>query len=62
MRRKDEEEDVSSYCITLRKEIREIKKGSSRLHSMENLFWKSLRTCLKTDYAMNEWINEGMNK
>jgi len=29
-------------------------RGSMRLLSLENLVWKMLRTCHKTDYIMNE--------
>jgi hypothetical protein len=53
--REDEEEDVSSYWMTLRKEnILEIERGSTRSHPVENSLWKRLRTCRKTDYRMNE--------
>jgi hypothetical protein len=31
-----------------------IERGSTRSHPVENLFWKRLRTCRKTDYRMNE--------
>jgi hypothetical protein len=38
-----EEEDVSSYGITLgKKRIMEIERGSTRFHSVENLIWKRL--------------------
>jgi hypothetical protein len=32
----------------------EIEGGSTRSQSMEISLWKRLRTCLKTDYRMNE--------
>ena len=32
----------------------ESKRGSTRLHSVENSLSKRLWTCLKTDYGMNE--------
>jgi hypothetical protein len=35
--------------------ILEIERGSTRLHPMENSFWKRLWTCHKTDYRMTEW-------
>jgi hypothetical protein len=47
------EEDVSSYWITLRKQ-EELESGRIRLQSMENSFWKRVRTCPKTDPRMNE--------
>jgi hypothetical protein len=31
-----------------------LKKGSTRSHSMGYSLWKSLRTCRKADYKMNE--------
>jgi len=40
----EEEEDVSSYWMTLRKRERmlEIRRGSTRSHIMENSLWKRL--------------------
>jgi hypothetical protein len=40
----NEEEDVSSNWMTLRgkKKILEIKKGSTRSHTLENSLWKRL--------------------
>jgi hypothetical protein len=43
-RQEDEEEDVGSYWMTLRK------GGSSRSHSLESSLWKRLWTCRKADY------------
>jgi hypothetical protein len=34
--------------------ILELEIGSIRSHSLENFLWKGLRTCRKTDYAINE--------
>jgi hypothetical protein len=34
--------------------ILEIERGSTRSHHVENLLWKRLRTCRKTDYRINE--------
>jgi hypothetical protein len=31
-----------------------LKKGSTKLFSMENLLWKKLWTCRKTDYRMRD--------
>jgi hypothetical protein len=46
--RRDEEEDVRSYWLTLGKEnILELERGGARWHSIENLLWKGLRTCHK---------------
>jgi hypothetical protein len=51
----DEEEEVSSYCMFIRKDsILEIERGSIRSYSMENSLWKRLWTCRKTGYRMNE--------
>jgi len=36
------------------KRILETEKGSTRSHPVENSLWKSLWTCRKTDYGMNE--------
>jgi hypothetical protein len=36
----------------------EVARGSIRLHSVENLTWKRLWTCSKTDYGTNERMNE----
>jgi hypothetical protein len=48
--RKDEEEDVSRYWITLRKQtLLEFERLSTRSHGLENSFWKRLWTCSKTD-------------
>ena len=39
-----EEEDVSSYWVTLRKKerVQEIKRGSTRVHSVEIFLWKTV--------------------
>ena len=51
----DEEEDVSSYWMTLRKEqILEHERGSTRTWSVEKLLWKRLLASHKADYVMNE--------
>jgi hypothetical protein len=47
-----EEEDVSSYWITLRKQ-EELESGRIRSQSMENSFWKRVWTCPKTDSRTN---------
>jgi hypothetical protein len=48
--REGDEEDVSSNWKTLiHEKILEIERGSTRSHSVENLFWNSLWTCRKTD-------------
>jgi hypothetical protein len=36
----------------------ELERGSTRSHPVENSLWKRLRTCRKTDYRMNELMNE----
>ena len=43
-----EEENVSSYWMTLRNDV-----GSTRLHPLENSLWKWLRTCRKAECLMN---------
>jgi hypothetical protein len=41
--KEDEEEDVSSYWMILRKrEDMEIERGSTRLHSVETSLWKRI--------------------
>jgi hypothetical protein len=42
------------------KRILEIERDS-RLHSVENLLCKRVWTCHKTDYVMNEWMNESIS-
>jgi hypothetical protein len=43
MEGEDEDEDVNSYWMTLRKgEIVEFERGSTRSRSLENSLWKSL--------------------
>ena len=51
----NEEEDVSIYRMTLRKwEDTGNWKRNTKLHCVENnSLWKSICTCLKTDYGMN---------
>jgi hypothetical protein len=52
--KEDKEEDVSIYRMTLLiRNIMEIKKGRTSFHFVENLLWKRLKTCRKTDYGMN---------
>jgi hypothetical protein len=53
----DEEEDVSSYNMALRKRQNTgVRKGKSGSHSVENSLWKRIRTSRKTDNEMNEII------
>jgi hypothetical protein len=40
------------------KRILEIERGDSGSHSMESLLCKSVWTCHKTDYLMNESVNQ----
>jgi hypothetical protein len=50
----NEEEDVSSYRMTLSNErILYIEKGSTGLQSLGNKLWKILRTSHKTVYGIN---------
>jgi len=35
-----------------------LKRGSTRSYCVENWLWKRLWTCLKTDFGMNELMNE----
>jgi hypothetical protein len=37
----------------LTERVLEVKRGSTRSHSVENSLWKSLWTCSKTDCGMN---------
>jgi hypothetical protein len=49
----DEEEDVESYLMTLKKgqeRILSFEGGSSRSHYVENSLWKRLWSCSKTKY------------
>lgn len=45
-RREDDEEDVSRYCMPLRRkeDILEFERGSTRQHRLENSRWKSYVT------------------
>jgi hypothetical protein len=53
--RKDEEEDVSRYWVTLREQrILEIERGSTMLHSVDNWLWKKLGSFVK---QTTEWMN-----
>jgi len=53
--REDEDEDVSSCWMTLKKErILVIERGSPRSSSVENSLWKRLWTFRKTYVRMNE--------
>ena len=36
----------------------EIERGRTGSQSLQNSLWKRLWTCLKTDYGMNEWMND----
>jgi len=50
--REDEEEEVSSYWMTLKKgEVNENWKRSTRSHCLQKTLWKRLGTCRKKDYA-----------
>jgi hypothetical protein len=60
MCREDEEEDVCSYWLTLRK--REDTRGSSRSHCLENSLWKRLWTCRKTECGMDGWMDGWMDE
>jgi hypothetical protein len=56
MWREDDEEEVRSYCMTLRKGgILNIERGSTSSHSVENLFHRRLWVCRKPDNRMNEY-------
>jgi hypothetical protein len=47
--RRDEEEHLSSYWLTLGKEnILELERGSAGWHCTEDSLWKGLRACHKT--------------
>jgi hypothetical protein len=49
--RKDEEEDVGSYWMTLRKKrMLTSDEGSSRSHCVERSLWKRLWTCRESEY------------
>jgi hypothetical protein len=52
----DEEEEVSSYWITLNKQRRRclLKVESTRLQSVENSIWKRPSLCRKTDFARKQ--------
>jgi hypothetical protein len=59
--REDENEDVSSYWMTLRnREDTETWKGSTRSDCMANSLWKRKWTCRKKDCGMNEWMHTWM--
>jgi len=50
----DEEEDVSSYSMTLRKrEDTEIERASTRSHYLENSLWKRVWRFDKAEYRNN---------
>jgi hypothetical protein len=50
-----EEDDVTSYSMTLKnKRIQEIKRESTRWHSVEKAPWKRLWTCREADNGMSE--------
>jgi hypothetical protein len=50
MYQEDEEEDVGSYWVTLRKErILSFEGESSGSHYVESWLWKRLWTCRQTD-------------
>jgi len=34
-----------------------MQRGSNKSHCVAKSLWKSLWTCRKTDYRMNEWMN-----
>jgi hypothetical protein len=52
----DEEEEVSSYWITLKKQRRccILKVESTRPQSVENSLWKWLCTCRKANFARKQ--------
>jgi hypothetical protein len=54
--REDEEGDVSSYWLILRK-----REDTDCKFKGKNLLWNRLWTCHKTDYGMNESINQSMS-
>jgi hypothetical protein len=55
--RNEEEEGVSSYQMTLRKEkILKVERGNSSSNSVESSLWNSLWTYRKTDYLMMKYI------
>jgi hypothetical protein len=57
--REDEEEDISSYWMTLRKrEDTGNWKRTHRWYSVWKSLWKRLPTCRATDCRWNEWMNE----
>jgi len=48
--------DISGYWMALRRmfeRLLEIERGSTRLHSVENLLWKRLWMCLKADNVIS---------
>ena len=55
IREDEEEEDISSYRLSLRKEkILETGRRSTRSHYVESSLWKTLWTYRKADYTMND--------
>jgi len=51
--REDEDEGVTDYWMTLKKDkLLEIQRESTSSHCVENSLWKRLWTWRKTDYAM----------
>jgi len=42
--------------------ILEIERESTRSQCVEKSLWRRQRTCRKTDYRMNEWMNRARNK
>jgi hypothetical protein len=53
--REDDDEDVRSFWMTLRKrEVLGIERGSTNSLSMEMWLWKRLWCCCKICYRMNE--------
>ena len=52
--REDEEEEVSSSWMILKRNER-IERGRATSHCVENSLWKSVWTCHTTEWEMKEW-------
>ena len=61
--REDEDEDISSYCMTLRKGkgTETWERGSTRSQCPQNSFWEGAWTCSKTENT-NEWDHKQLHK
>jgi hypothetical protein len=53
----DEEEDVNSYWMTLRKWYQKLKQEAQGC-TLEKLLWKSPQACCKRGYGMKELVNK----